>query len=232
MSDTCTLSSDFRRCGRTASSRSDCVSRARGVASRRRACVVNFRKGLRWSRREKLHISGVVLAEAAREPRECDGAVRVMHWQERATGEELLAARFPKPDVRDSIRRLPMQRAVASTSDAGSNANSAPILEDTTTQHSPETPLEGARDSLFSSPADSQASRLPGPPPRAAAGESSRFQPTASGSISRPTPSFASCWSECGALRVTACRAGSQDFDAARASRPMSASSRRAICRG
>src|SRR5450432_1901916 len=32
--------------------------------------------------------------------------------------EELLAARFPKPDVRDSIRRLPMQLAVASTSDA------------------------------------------------------------------------------------------------------------------
>jgi len=81
--------------------------------------------------------------------------------------EELLATRFPKPDVRDSIRRLPMQRA---TPDAGSNANGPPILEDTTTQHSPKTPLEGARDSLFFSPADSQAARLPGPPPRAAAG--------------------------------------------------------------
>src|SRR5450432_4660577 len=41
--------------------------------------------------------------------------------------EELLAARFPKPDVHDSIRRLPLQRAVASTSDVGSNAKSAPI---------------------------------------------------------------------------------------------------------
>ena len=36
--------------------------------------------------------------------------------------EELLAARFPKPDVRDSIRRLPMQRIVASASDAGIDA--------------------------------------------------------------------------------------------------------------
>src|SRR5450432_1487982 len=33
--------------------------------------------------------------------------------------EELLAARFPKPEVRDSIRRLPMQRAATSAPDVG-----------------------------------------------------------------------------------------------------------------
>src|SRR5450432_3738215 len=38
---------------------------------------------------------------------------------------ELLAARFPKPDVRDSIRRLPMRSAVASASDVGSDAKIA-----------------------------------------------------------------------------------------------------------
>ena len=79
--------------------------------------------------------------------------------------EELLAARFPRPDVRDSIRRLPMQRAAP---DVGSNANGPPILEHTTTQHSPKTPLEGASDSLCASPADSQAASLP--LPRAATG--------------------------------------------------------------
>ncbi len=122
--------------------------------------------------------------------------------------EELLAGRFPKPDVRDSIRRLPIQRAATSASDVGSDAKGAPILEDMKTQHSPEAPLEGARDSLFTSPADLQAARLPRPAPRTAAGESSRFQPIASASISRQTPSFARCWNECGGLRVTAYRAG------------------------
>ncbi len=87
--------------------------------------------------------------------------------------EELLAARFPKPDVRDSIRRLPMQRAA--TPDVESDAKSAPILENTTTQHSPESPLGGARDSLFVSPVESQPTRPPGPPPRAAA--AARIEP-------------------------------------------------------
>jgi 5-methylcytosine-specific restriction endonuclease McrA len=82
--------------------------------------------------------------------------------------DELLAARFPKPDVRDSIRRLPMQRAAAP--DAGSDANSAQILEDTTTQHPPETPLENAPDSLCAAPGDSQTARMLRPPSRAAAG--------------------------------------------------------------
>jgi len=126
--------------------------------------------------------------------------------------EELLAARFPKPDVRDSIRRLPMQRGVASASDVGSNAKNAPILEDTTTQH-PREPRWKALAIRFSP--RQPIRRLHAHPghrhrhhdePRR--GGSSRFQPIASGSISRRTPSSASCWIECGGSRVIACRAG------------------------
>jgi hypothetical protein len=40
--------------------------------------------------------------------------------------EELLAARFPKPDVRDAIRRLPA-RAAACTPDGGSTAAALPV---------------------------------------------------------------------------------------------------------
>jgi len=52
-----------------------------------------------------------------------------MHWQSARRVEELLAARFPKPVCAIPIRRLPMQPRRRFTSDAGSNCDSAPILE-------------------------------------------------------------------------------------------------------
>jgi hypothetical protein len=63
--------------------------------------------------------------------------------------DELLAARFPKPNVRDSIRRLPMPLAVATASDVGSEPSNAPISDETSRLDSPEIPVEGARDSLL-----------------------------------------------------------------------------------
>ncbi len=117
-----------------------------------------------------LHISALCSLKPHVNPQNATELFTLCRGKSARWVDELLAARFPKPDVRDSIRRLPMQRAVASASDVGSSAKGAPILEDTTTQHSPESPLGGARDSLFSSPAHSQAARSPGPPPRVAAG--------------------------------------------------------------
>ena len=58
--------------------------------------------------------------------------------------ELLLAVRFPKPDVRDSIRRLPT-RSVVFTPDGGSDAEVMPLSNAIAPTNRPQVPREAAK---------------------------------------------------------------------------------------
>ncbi|MEI9936697.1 MAG: hypothetical protein WDO69_05690 [Pseudomonadota bacterium] len=118
--------------------------------------------------------------------------------------EELLAARFPRPDIRDLVRRLPAQTGL--TLDAGCASEKVPT-EEPSRQTSREPSIE--RPKAFLEPPSRERA-----PPRAAArrkrrnhGGSNRSPRIAMACISRQMVSFASCSSGYGDSLGIACRA-------------------------
>ena len=121
--------------------------------------------------------------------------------------EELLAVRFPRPDVREQIRRLPARMAVVAVAERPAlvkqtiETSSAPLAGSVEASRqiggqapatAPNHPSQ--RTSLVDNPvAKSSRPRALRPPTRVGEREaSSRFQPTASGCISPRTRNFGS----------------------------------------
>ena len=106
MNGGCIWSSAFRRCLLTARSRLACVSLRRGGAFWRLAFAGSIRRRLRRVARGELNLSALCAMSPHLNSENAAELMALCSGRGRREVEALLAERFPRADVRDSVRRI------------------------------------------------------------------------------------------------------------------------------